>query len=136
MQFLRTRPQSPRAEFATQCATAWFTLTPALMTQWFTADALYENRLSNRTIATGPDEILQTLVEYGNRVERCEGTLLNIAESGDVVLLERDEMTYLKNGKSTLVPVMDSFQFREGKIFAWREYWDLATLTDHIGDDF
>jgi len=136
MEFLRTRPQSERAEFAARCATAWFTLTPALMNQWFAADAVYENRLSNPMVATGPEEILRTLIEYGNRVERCEGTLLNVAESGDVVLLERDEMTYLKNGRSTLVPVMDSFQFRGGQIFAWREYWDLATLTDYIGDDF
>jgi limonene-1,2-epoxide hydrolase len=64
--------------------------------------------------------------------DRFEGTLLNIVEENDVVLLEREELTLLKDGSSVVVPVMDSFLMRDGKIAVWREYWDLAVLTNYL----
>jgi ketosteroid isomerase-like protein len=72
--------------------------------------------------------------------ERFEGVLLNILELDDVVLLEREEITHLKDGRSFTLPVMDSFKIRDGKIASFREYWDLALLTEHLlgtetGDD-
>jgi len=64
--------------------------------------------------------------------DRFEGILLNIAESNNVVLLEREEVTYLKDGRSFSLPVMDSFTMRDGKIAMFREYWDVALLTNHL----
>ena len=136
MNFLTSKPESARAHLAARCATEWYDLTPELAREWFTADCLYENRIATPTRVTGPEAIYQTLDEYRGRCGRFEGTLLNIAETGDVVLLERDELTYLKSGVRCNVPVMDSFQFRGDQIFAWREYWDLATLTNYIDESF
>ena len=48
------------------------------------------------------------------------------------MLLEREELTYLKNGKCVNVPVMTSIQIREGKIAIWRDYWDLAIIMNHL----
>ena len=135
MKFLTTSP-SPSARLAATCAVEWTVLTPELVRERFTEAAIYENRLSTPTIAKGPEKIYRVLDDDRTRTDRVEGTLLDIAESGDVVLLERDQMTYLKTGKSGMVPVMDSFQFRGNQISAWREYWDLATLTDHTDESF
>jgi hypothetical protein len=33
---------------------------------------------------------------------------------GDVVLLEREEITHLKDGRTFTLPVMDSFKIRDG----------------------
>jgi limonene-1,2-epoxide hydrolase len=49
-----------------------------------------------------------------------------------VVLLEREELTFLKNGRVCNLPVMDSFEVRDGKIARFREYWDLALLTKQL----
>jgi ketosteroid isomerase-like protein len=56
------------------------------------------------------------------------------------VLLEREEITHLKDGRAFCLPVMDSFEMRDGKIARFREYWDVALLTNHLdgsatGDD-
>ena len=48
------------------------------------------------------------------------------------VLIEREEITYLKDGRSFSLPVMDSFETRDGKIVSFREYWDLSLLTQHL----
>jgi limonene-1,2-epoxide hydrolase len=131
--FLTTEPQSERARLAALCATQWFIITPELAEEWFTPDCIYENRLAAHMQVQGPEKIYLELNNYRDVLDRFEGTLLNIAECGDAVLLEREELTFLKDGTSCMVPVMDSFQFRGNKIFAWREYWDLATLTNSIG---
>ena len=49
----------------------------------------------------------------------------NLAAHGDVVLTERvDEIT--ANGIMAPVPVMGTFEVRDGKIVRWRDYFDLA----------
>ncbi len=98
----------------------------------FAEDCVYENRCHQGTLVRGPAEIYKLLDVYRSMCERFEGVLLNITEADGVVLLEREEITHLKDGRSFCLPVMDSFQIREGKIASFREYWDLALLTKHL----
>lgn len=123
---------SANKELASRCAVTWYILTPEMAREWFTEDAIYENRCDKGPTVQGPDEIYAILDAYRQMCDRFEGTLLNIVEENDVVLLERDELTFLKDGSSVVVPVMDSFLMRDGKIAVWREYWDLAVLTNHL----
>jgi limonene-1,2-epoxide hydrolase len=61
--------------------------------------------------------------------------LRNIAVDGDAVLTERvDEIT--ANGITAPVPVMGTFEIRDGRIVAWRDYFDM-TLTGKLmsGED-
>jgi len=61
--------------------------------------------------------------------------LRNIAVDGDSVLTERiDEITV--NGITAPVPVMGTFEIRDGHIVAWRDYFDM-TLTGKLmsGED-
>jgi limonene-1,2-epoxide hydrolase len=102
--------------------------------EWFTEDAVFESRSDQGIAVKGPDEIYTLLKAYRDMCDRFEETLLNVVEDGDVVLSERDEMTYLKNGQSVNVPVMSSFLIRDGKITIWRDYWDLAILMNHLLD--
>ena len=48
----------------------------------------------------------------------------NIAAVGDTVLTERVDVFHLPNGKIEL-PVMGTFEVKDGKIAAWRDYFDL-----------
>ncbi len=123
---------SPNALRAARCALEWYDLTAEVAKEWFTEDCIYENRCNNGTLVKGPEEIYKLLDLYRNMCDRFEGILLNISESNDVVLLEREEVTYLKDGRSFSLPVMDSFTMRDGKIAMFREYWDVALLTNHL----
>jgi len=123
---------SQNKELATRCALTWYVLTPEMAREWFTEDALYENKCDQGPTVVGPDEIYAILDAYREMCERFEGKLVNIVEDGDVVMLEREELTFLKNGGKVKVPVMASFSMRDGKIAGWREYWDLAVLTKQL----
>jgi len=55
-----------------------------------------------------------------------------VMEEGDRLMIEGSE-NYTKNGKKVSVPYMASFQFRDGKISAWADYFDLATVERQLG---
>jgi limonene-1,2-epoxide hydrolase len=48
----------------------------------------------------------------------------HIAASGDVVLTERVDV-FVSPGKRIELPVMGTFELRDGRIAAWRDYFDL-----------
>jgi len=123
---------SENKELAKRCALNWFELTPEMARELFTEDAIFESVSDQGVRVKGPEEIYELLDVYRNMCDRFETRLLNVAEESDVVLLERDEITYLKNGKCVTVPVMTSIQIRDGKIALWRDYWDLAILMNHL----
>ncbi len=58
--------------------------------------------------------------------------LLSIAENGNKVLTERVDNFELANGKKLSVPIMGTFEIENGKIQAWRDYFDLATFTSQM----
>jgi limonene-1,2-epoxide hydrolase len=61
--------------------------------------------------------------------------LRNLAVDNNIVLTERvDEVT--ANGVAAPVPVMGTFEVRDGRIVAWRDYFDLG-LTGRLmaGED-
>ena len=121
--------RSPAALLAARCALEWYDLTAEAAAWMFSDDCVYENRCSQGTLVKGPAEIYKLLDVYRSMCDRFEGLLLNILEADGLVLLEREEITHLKDGRSFTLPVMDSFQIRDGKIASFREYWDLALLT-------
>jgi limonene-1,2-epoxide hydrolase len=77
----------------------------------------------------GPDAVhavLTTFLETWNATMRVD----NIAASGNVVLTERTEnFTHRAGTKAGFeLPVMGAFEFRDGKITAWRDYFELTHL--------
>jgi limonene-1,2-epoxide hydrolase len=57
--------------------------------------------------------------------------ILHIAENGPIVLTERiDRFHY--NGKQVALPLMGIFEIEDGKIKAWRDYFDLQTYLRQI----
>jgi limonene-1,2-epoxide hydrolase len=55
--------------------------------------------------------------------------MISIAENGSKVLTERIDNFDLPGGKKLSIPVMGTFEIEDGKIKAWRDYFDLATFT-------
>ena len=90
--------------------------------EFFTDDAVYHN--IPIAPVTGRDAIRDTIAGFTAAVDRVEFRVLNIAASGSTVLTERVDAVITPTLTSEL-PVMGTFDIVDGKIAAWRDYFDL-----------
>jgi limonene-1,2-epoxide hydrolase len=89
---------------------------------YFTDDAIYHN--IPMAPATGKEEIRAALEMFVPGSPEIEFDMVNIACNGSVVFTERiDRMTIM--GNKVVAPVAGVFEVRDGKIAAWRDYFDL-----------
>ena len=58
--------------------------------------------------------------------------MTNIASDGPVVMTERVDVFKLPD-KSIALPVMGTFEVRDDKIAAWRDYFDMNQFTGQMG---
>ena len=97
---------------------------------FFSEDAVYHN-IPLEPVA-GRGAIEATLKQFIDPSGRSEFEIRHIAANGNVVLTERiDRLTI--GGKPVELPVMGTFEVGDdGKIRAWRDYFDMAQLTSQI----
>jgi limonene-1,2-epoxide hydrolase len=101
---------------------AWGTEDVATIVGFFTDDAVYHN--IPLAPVTGPEQIKATIEGFSGGVESIEFRVDAIAVSGPMVLTERVDVFVFPNGRIEL-PVMGAFEVRDGKIAAWRDYFDM-----------
>jgi limonene-1,2-epoxide hydrolase len=88
-------------------------------------DAVYHNIGSEP--AVGRAGSLAALKFQFDMFEPIAFRILSIAVDGDTVLTERvDEIT--ANGITAPLPVMGAFDVRDGRIVAWRDYFDMGLI--------
>lgn len=91
---------------------------------YFAADCVYHNIPIEP--ARGSEATRAMLEGFSSMATKVEWVLHQIAESeAGVVLTERTDRFEI-GGRWVELPVMGSFELREGKIVAWRDYFDLA----------
>lgn len=73
----------------------------------------------------GLEAVRAAIKSFG--IEACEWTLHQTAESGAVVLTERTDR-FLAGGRWVTLRVMGAFEVADGRIRAWRDYFDPAGL--------
>jgi limonene-1,2-epoxide hydrolase len=101
---------------------AWGKEDVATIVGFFTDDAVYHN--IPIAPVTGPEQIKATIEGFSAGVESIEFQVNAIAASGPMVLTERVDVFVFPKGRVEL-PVMGTFEVRDGKIAAWRDYFDL-----------
>ena len=89
---------------------------------FFADDAEYHNIPVAPVVGTAA--IRTTIEGFTAAAESVEFQVRNIAAAGDVVLTERVDVFVFPNGRVEL-PVSGTFELRDGKIAAWRDYFDL-----------
>jgi limonene-1,2-epoxide hydrolase len=92
---------------------------------YFTDDAVYHNIPMEP--ATGKDAIRGVLEMFVPGSPEIEFSMLNVASNGDVVFTERVDRMSIAGNKVAL-PVAGVFEVRDGKIAAWRDYFDMQQL--------
>jgi limonene-1,2-epoxide hydrolase len=74
---------------------------------------------------TGLEQVRAGLLPFLAPATKCEWEMVRIAAAGDSVLTERVDRFWYGERKIE-IPVMGTFDIRDGKIAAWRDYFDLA----------
>jgi limonene-1,2-epoxide hydrolase len=101
---------------------------------FFTDDAVYHNIplapvLAREAIAN----TIATVIRPGPPgIESIELRVINIAADAPVVMTERVDVFKLRD-KSFELPVMGTFEVSDGKINAWRDYFDMNQFTSQMG---
>jgi limonene-1,2-epoxide hydrolase len=96
---------------------------------FFTADAVYHN--IPMAPVQGTDAIRATLMGFMSPDTQVEFQVLRQAVNGDVVLNERVDV-FTTGEKVISLPVMGVFEVVDGKIAAWRDYFDLNQFMSQL----
>jgi limonene-1,2-epoxide hydrolase len=116
------------------CAAWSDNLGTAELAAFFTDDAVYHN-IPLEPI-TGKEAIANTIDSFirpgAPGIEAIEFRVINIAANDPVVMTERVDAFTLPD-KSFELPVMGIFEVSDGKIYAWRDYFDMNQFTTRMG---
>ncbi len=116
---------SKNIDFIREFCAAWSRLDPKELAGYFTEDGVYYN-MPAQPVA-GREAVEQFITGFTASWNETTWEVLNIAESGDVVIAERVDRT--KSGdKSVDLPCTGVFELRDGKIAVWRDFFDMGTL--------
>ena len=97
---------------------------------YFAADAVYHNIPMDPVVGT---DAIRTFIEgFTAMVDRIEFEILHLAVNENVVLTERVD-TFVRPAGSVGLPVMGTFELTDGKITAWRDYFDMLQVTAAFG---
>jgi len=112
----------------------------AELVAFFTDDAVYHNMPMEPV--SGKEAIAENISSFirpGARgrpgvpaVESIQFCVTNIAANGPIVMTERVDVFKLPH-KTFELPVMGTFEIRDGKIKAWRDYFDTNQFNSRMG---
>ena len=85
-------------------------------------------------VMKGKAAIAAFMARFGKGMQDIHVDLRNIVEVGDVVFHEGVE-NYSRKGHKVTLPYCGVFEFKDGKIIGWRDYFDYATLERQLADD-
>ena len=104
-----------------------------------TDDFVFEHvPMPESTVVRGKEQLRERVGGALAAAERVEWEILNQVDGGDVVMNERLDVFHFPAGTfartRTSTRVVGVFELRDGKIAAWRDYYDLKTgWLDQVG---
>ncbi len=93
---------------------------------YFTDDVVYHNIPMDPVV--GADAAVAFLAGFLGMCDKLEFDIRHLAVRGEVVLTERVD-TFTMGQVVAPLPVMGTFEVRDGRIRAWRDYFDMAQVT-------
>jgi limonene-1,2-epoxide hydrolase len=130
----RSQMESPIEVVRRFCAAWSDNIGAAELAAFFTDDAVYHN--VPLAPVTGREAIANNIASFirpgAPGIESIQFGVINIAADGPVVMTERVDVFRLPD-KSFELPVMGTFEVRDGKISAWRDYFDMNQFTSRMG---
>jgi len=93
---------------------------------FFTDDVVYHNIPMDPVV--GADAAVAFLAGFLGMCDSMQIDNLHVAVRGNVVLTERID-TFVLGSTVAPLPVMGTFEITDGRISAWRDYFDMAQVT-------
>ena len=93
---------------------------------FFADDVVYHNIPMDPVV--GVDDAVAFLAGFFGMCDSLVIENTHVAVRDDVVLTERID-TFTVGDRVAALPVMGTFEIRDGKIAAWRDYFDMAQIT-------
>ena len=103
---------------------------PEVLRPFFSDDVVYHNIPMDP--AEGLEATMGVLNMFLGMGEALEFEIHHLASEGSTVLTERTDRFTL-GGKDASLSVMGAFKVVDGKITAWRDYFDMAQATAVFG---
>jgi limonene-1,2-epoxide hydrolase len=116
-------------DIVTDFCAAWSAGDLDTILAFFTSDAIYHN--IPLSPVQGIDAIRTTIEGFSAGVDKVEFEVLAIAAAGNTVLTERVDR-FISDAKTIALPVMGTFEIVDGKIAAWRDYFDLNQFMSQL----
>jgi len=106
---------------------AWEAKDTDRILSFFAPDAVYHN--IPMAPLKGHDEIRKFIAPFAGAADDVAFEVLHQAESpAGVVLNERVDRFTMKTGQKIAAEVMGVFELKDGKITAWRDYFDMKAM--------
>lgn len=97
----------------------------------FTEDAVYHN--IPMPAVTGRAAIRDFITGFLAAFDGVDFVIHRQLSQGGIVMNERTDVMRRKDGGEVPVLVMGVFEIRDGKIAAWRDYFDMGSVTAAFG---
>ena len=118
-------------EVVTEFCKKWLTADPDELAGYFTEDAVYHN--IPMAPVQGREAIKEFIAGFTAGFDGIDFQVHRQISDGNVVMNERTDVMHRKDGGEIPLPVTGVFEVIDGRIAAWRDYFDLATVTSAFG---
>jgi limonene-1,2-epoxide hydrolase len=118
-------------DLITEFCAKWATPDPKELAGYFTEDAVYHNIPMEPV--KGRDAIEQFIAGFVAGFDGIDFQVHRQVSDGDLVMNERTDVMRRKGGEPIPLPVTGVFEIENGRIKAWRDYFDMATITSAFG---
>ena len=118
-------------EVVTEFCKKWLTADPDELAGYFTEDAVYHN--IPMAPVQGREAIKEFIAGFTAGFDGIDFQVHRQISDGNVVMNERTDVMRRKDGGEIPLPVTGVFEVVDGRIAAWRDYFDLATVTSAFG---
>ena len=117
------------AEVIRNFVAAWSRLDADELTAFFTEDGIYHSMMLPPV--QGHAALRPFIAGFAGGWQSAEWELVNLVASGDLVVAERVDRA-VAGGKPITLPCCGVFEMRDGRIAAWRYYFDMGTYTSAL----
>ena len=117
----------PPDDVVTEFCAKWTRPDPRELAAHFTEDGVYHNIPMDPVV--GREAIAAFIADFTSMVDGIEFQVHRQVSSGNLVFNERTDVMRFKDGRELPLPVAGVFEIVDGRIAAWRDYFDMATVT-------
>jgi limonene-1,2-epoxide hydrolase len=114
-------------EVVTEFCKLWTSPDPEQLAGYFTEEAIYHNIPTDPV--QGREAIKEFIAGFTAAFDGIDFQVHRQLSDSNLVMNERTDVMRRKGGGEIPLPVSGVFEVVDGKIAAWRDYFDMATIT-------